>query len=48
MVLLRPVAGMIEVRVGENDGVERGGLERQLVPVARTQLLLALESTTTW
>ena len=37
------VAGMIEMHVGENDGVERGGVERQLVPVAFTHLLVALE-----
>ena len=39
----RQVAAMVEVRVGEDDGVDRGGVDRQRLPVALAQLLETLK-----
>jgi hypothetical protein len=39
----RKIAGVIDVRMREHDGVERVGRERQRPPVAQSQVLGALE-----
>ena len=39
----RQVADVIEVRVGQNDRVERGWGDREVLPVAKPQLLQPLE-----
>jgi len=39
----RQVAGVVDVRVGQDDVVDRGGFDRQGLPVAQPQVLEALE-----
>lgn len=41
----RQVADVVQVCVGEHDGMDRGGLDRKVVPVPEPQLLQPLEET---
>ena len=40
---LRQIAGMVEMGVGQDDGIDAGRLDRQWCPVQLAQVLQALE-----
>ena len=42
----RQIADVIEVRMGEHDGINRGRRDRKLLPVSKTQLFQALKEPT--
>lgn len=43
---LRQIAGMVEMGMGQHDGVDAGGLDRQGLPIQLAQVLEALEQAT--